>query len=539
MRLLQPHHLEDLRASGLSDATITNLGWFSGDGTVTHEILGFDAGPGLVIKYPSLNGKCSFTRVRPDIPRLDKKGKLAKYRSPRGSALHLYVPATLLENGILKDSSQPLVVTEGEKKAEKSTQEGFPCVALAGVWAWKQDHKPIPDLDYIAWLGRTTYILFDSDAVTKPDVKRAEQALSAELARRGANVVMVRLPGSDDGKVGLDDFLLAHGAEALAKLLVAFTPSPVVRTSWTTADLLYMDFPDPKWAVPGLIPTGLVSLAGRPKIGKSWLALQLAHAVGAGGQFLGQRVDKRTVLYLALEDGPRRLKSRLRAQHVPETAAIYFDTTRTVLDDQGVEVLEKRIEEDGIFLVIIDTFSRAIGGADQLDGGAMTEVLGHLQQMAQSKEITALLVDHHHRLPSIGHNADPIEDLYGATSKSAVVDAAIGIYRGQGRQGTTLKVIGRDMEEMELSLQWKPSDCTWESLGNAGEVRADSFQGEVLATIGELMALGELPTGTRIAKHLGKVKGQVGKAIADLINRGAVQKGEKDGREQPYFITPK
>ena len=90
------------------------------------------------------------------------------------------------------------------------------------------------------------------------------------------------------------------------------TPArPTVKTSWTVAELLSTDFPEPPWAVPGIVPVGLSVLAGRPKVGKSWLGLQIAHAVGTGGMALNQRVTAGKVLYLALEDGPRRLKGRL------------------------------------------------------------------------------------------------------------------------------------------------------------------------------------------------------------------------------------
>jgi RecA-family ATPase len=69
--------------------------------------------------------------------------------------------------------------------------------------------------------------------------------------------------------------------------------------------------------VPGLLPVGLVMLAGRPKQGKSWLALQMAVAVGTGGKLLGQDVPEGKTLYLALEDSARRIKSRLESQQAP------------------------------------------------------------------------------------------------------------------------------------------------------------------------------------------------------------------------------
>jgi RecA-family ATPase len=57
-----------------------------------------------------------------------------------------------------------------------------------------------------------------------------------------------------------------------------------------------------------LLPEGLTILAGRPKCGKSWLALHIAMQVAAGGRTLESTpVEPGPVLYLALEDTKRRL----------------------------------------------------------------------------------------------------------------------------------------------------------------------------------------------------------------------------------------
>jgi RecA-family ATPase len=53
--------------------------------------------------------------------------------------------------------------------------------------------------------------------------------------------------------------------------------------------------------------------AGKPKLGKSWLALSLAEAIAAGGVAFGvKRVEQGKTLYLALEDNHRRLQGRLK-----------------------------------------------------------------------------------------------------------------------------------------------------------------------------------------------------------------------------------
>ena len=81
---------------------------------------------------------------------------------------------------------------------------------------------------------------------------------------------------------------------------------------WPAAELLATEFPL-RWAVPDLLPEGLSLLVGAPDAGKSWLALDIALAVAAGGDALGALpVDAGRVLYLALEDGPRRVQDRIR-----------------------------------------------------------------------------------------------------------------------------------------------------------------------------------------------------------------------------------
>ena len=43
-----------------------------------------------------------------------------------------------------------------------------------------------------------------------------------------------------------------------------------------------------RWVIPGIIPEGLTIIAGAPKIGKSWLALQLGISLSCGGYVLGK-----------------------------------------------------------------------------------------------------------------------------------------------------------------------------------------------------------------------------------------------------------
>ena len=74
------------------------------------------------------------------------------------------------------------------------------------------------------------------------------------------------------------------------------------------ATLQTMALPELRWIIPKLLPEGLTILAGRPKQGKSRMALNIGAALAAGGKALGWiPVEQCGVLMLALVDSSRRL----------------------------------------------------------------------------------------------------------------------------------------------------------------------------------------------------------------------------------------
>ena len=81
---------------------------------------------------------------------------------------------------------------------------------------------------------------------------------------------------------------------------------------FSAAELMAMRFEPIRFVVPGYCAEGLTILAGRPKLGKSRLVLDWLLAVSAGGCAMGAiPVEQGDCLYLALEDSPRRLQSRM------------------------------------------------------------------------------------------------------------------------------------------------------------------------------------------------------------------------------------
>lgn len=241
MRVTSPKHLADLRASGLTDETITANGLFTEtDAGAVGKLLNWEGparglGPCLVFPFLDRDGKpTGYSVVKPDMPlkRKDKSDKTRKYEAPKGKPFRAYYPAKT--RAVLGDASVPLIATEGVKKALAADQHGHPCVGLSGVYGWCQRReagpdgkkngkfKLIPDLAAVVWKGRTIFIAYDSDLAEKSEVAWAEWNLAEALRAVGAIIKVVRLPNEPDGKKnGLDDYIARHGAEAFAAVVAS------------------------------------------------------------------------------------------------------------------------------------------------------------------------------------------------------------------------------------------------------------------------------------------------------------------------------
>ncbi len=167
--------------------------------------------------------------------------KIPRYVQAPDTEPHVYLPllSTKTPYGwteVLKNTAQPLLITEGELKAACATVRSFPTLGLGGVWSWRSARRGIQFIEPLAsasWEARRVYIVFDSDTATNPDVQRALQALCVELTRRGALPFTVRLPQlAGLTKTGLDDFLVHSSNTDLHKLLTEAQTYGEARELW-------------------------------------------------------------------------------------------------------------------------------------------------------------------------------------------------------------------------------------------------------------------------------------------------------------------
>lgn len=304
------------------------------------------------------------------------------------------------------------------------------------------------------------------------------------------------------------------------------------RIRYKIDELYDMTFDDPVWVVPDYLPEGEALLIARPKIGKSWMGLQLCAAVGSGGMFLGQRVERAPVLYFALEDKARRMNDRARKQQIPRDADVEFVHRWESLMGKGATDLQREVETGGYKLVIIDTLGRAFGGCDLVkDGAKVSERLAALQDWALEKHV-ALLFIHHSRKASSG---DAVDDVLGATGIAGNADAVWSIKRERGQRDATFTITGRDVEERELAIKFDAQLWCWQSMGSADAVRQETVQGRILAALATMAD--NQATPVELGKHLNVFPENIARELGELLTKGLVEKAGKRGRNVYYQLV--
>jgi RecA-family ATPase len=306
--------------------------------------------------------------------------------------------------------------------------------------------------------------------------------------------------------------------------------TPPNARGWTVAELLATEFPPARCAIPGILQEGLNILGGRPKVGKSWLGLQASHSVGTGGKYLGIDVEKGRVLYLALEDTPRRLKSRIVDMGIPSIDTIQFHTEWRPLHEGGLNDLIIQVAADDYRLVVIDTLSRAIPGVDQNDPTVIGPIMASLQSLGQRQNIAILVVDHIRK--PMGIAGDPIDDIISSTAKTAIADTILALYKEQGKPGAILAGRGRDIEDVNLKLTFDRELCCWQSEGDASQLALTERRQEILDA---LRALGRSQLED-IARMVGQPKSNTYKRLQDLCNAGMAKRFKIEG--EGVFYEP-
>lgn len=285
------------------------------------------------------------------------------------------------------------------------------------------------------------------------------------------------------------------------------------------ADLVRQDFPPQKFLVDGLIPAGqLVMLGGRGKAGKSWLILQLIAAIDRGSPFLGRPTQRGRVLYLALEDGRRRMNQRPKIlKWQPSTEIdIAFKVDKFDAGGQGLAHIRQAIADKDYDLVVIDTLVKTLSGsADENNNTYMASICNDLADMAHDSGACILIV--HHVSKQLVEN--PFDALRGASAIRDAYDAGMMLVRKHGAKEATIYTEARDFDAEDMTIKQADNGAGWEYLGDAtlGQSIAAGRVG-----LNDLRTAGDGATVAEIAEVTGKSEAGVRSAMKTAEKHGYV-----------------
>jgi Domain of unknown function (DUF3854) len=228
-----PGHADLLAASAISPEVARQREYVTADTKAQLARLHFEPyqqrAPGLVLPLHRADGSVWGYQLRPDKPRVTRAGNTVKYETPKGQRNGIDIPPGIRDR--IGDPSEPLLVTEGTRKADSAVSAGLCCVALPGVWGWRGTNShggktALAEWHDIALDGRRVVMAYDFDVTRNPKVRKALDEVAGYLVTKGATVEYLHLPDLGDGKTGLDDYLAANGAAGIWGLVRPEPPAP-------------------------------------------------------------------------------------------------------------------------------------------------------------------------------------------------------------------------------------------------------------------------------------------------------------------------
>ncbi|HJR06626.1 MAG TPA: AAA family ATPase [Pyrinomonadaceae bacterium] len=418
---------------------------------------------------------------------------------------------------LASDSSTTVFICEGEKDADALSEHGLLATTNSGgAGKWQDEYNETLN-------NRHVVILPDND-----EAGREHAVKTANLLKTvAASVRLVELPGLPE-KGDVSDWLNNGGTVKHLQEIVSSTPileamKPTTHQTGiqTAADLLAKEFPEPKFAVYGLFSEGVTIFAGKPKSGKSWCGLGIAIAVASGGRALDSiPVEQGDVLYLALEDGERRLQSRLQQilgdSSAPTKLAVATQWNR--LDEGGLDDIEDWIiSHTDARLIVIDTLKRVrpkVSRRTQLYDNDY-EALAPLGDLARKYNVSIVVIHHTRKAES----EDPLDLISGSFGLSGSADGVLVLKRAHGQADAALYATGRDFDSQEFALRWESSICGWKIIGDAGDLHLGKERKEIVA----LLKLEGTLTPKKTAARLNRNEGATRKLMVYMAKDGQLK----------------
>lgn len=265
-------------------------------------------------------------------------------------------------------------------------------------------------------------------------------------------------PASPDAWLAMPSGVRMHGAE------LSYRELENLRTL-THDQLLSLEFEPQPWIVPGLLPAGLAILVSAPKLGKTWLAMQLVHALAAGGKWLhwelpagiGSRCWWMENDHQSLQERFLRIQQQQPAgMPIVHTVGAFEGNTLT----ERLAVIRADIEDRiaagfPLRLVVVDTLQllQGVGRANDNAYKADVVALAELRKIALQHRICILAL--HHTNKAADDNDDPLMNVNGSNGIIGTANTVMIIQRPRGGNTGVLHVTGHQVGDQKIPMRFE------------------------------------------------------------------------------------
>jgi hypothetical protein len=353
-------------------------------------------------------------------------------------------------------------LVDGEKDVETAEKHGLVATCWPGFGKqWR------PSYTQFLRHAREVVIVADQDPPKKDGSLGPGKAFAIEARNQlRAAGIKARVIAPAKGK-DLTDHFNAGLTEA------DFIPEPTASIrprGMNAADLMCKEFVPIEFAVERVLPEGLTIFAGSPKVGKSWVMLDVCLAVAAGGPALSTLKTKQgCVLYLAREDTYKRLQSRIAlimggTMEAPANLELIPQEQDWAGGAEGLANMTEWAEECGSpRLVVMDTLAKV--EPDMGENGRQGAYAGNYTMMAAYKNWAdrhncAIVMVHHDRKVAAsakpdggGLESDPFSKISGTRGLTGAADTLWFLESIRGTGEGALHITGRDVVEQSLEMR--------------------------------------------------------------------------------------
>ncbi len=267
--------------------------------------------------------------------------------------------------------------------------------------------------------------------------------------------------------------------------------------------------------IEGFLYPGTYIFAGAPKVGKSFAMAGITCHVSSGEPMWGYKVNRGTVLYLALEDTEERLQYRYNSiygKDLPE--GLYFKVSAKTIDQGLLDDLERFVSKHpDTKLIVIDTLQKIRSKKSSYENDY--DLVGALKAFADSKNLCMLLVHHTRKQDS----SDKFNTISGSQGLNGAADGAYIMYKTDRQaQKASILMTGRDIPDKKLRLSREDDTLEWQLEGEGDD--PDEDPKELIRTkIAEIVTANNghwIGTATELALEIGSIAKR--STITKIIN---------------------